>query len=232
MKHFCLVILLLALVTACSRDAVNGPVENSDWIRLTSPENSDVQAVYGTIDSTLIMISNFKIYHTKDQGKTWTSSPYPVMVGLTGFLATTDTLFALTATSGIQKDGTIYANAPRYYSLDQGITWQAYNGFSLTKHYTPLNKLHASNGVVYSVDELRTPINGGSTNYYLQTVGLQTSTGKKIPLPQEHQIKSITMDSRGRLYVAGSAAVCGGLRDFHFCNGQRGVIYVSKKALP
>jgi hypothetical protein len=105
------------------------------------------------------------------------------------------------------------------------LTWFPYN-----KVFYPedgpivlLNKAYTTAGTEYQIDKV---IDGG----YIETVGVKNSISQKISLPQKHQIKSIYFDKKDRLYVAGSAAVGGSKSNFSFCNGENGILYVSKAA--
>ncbi|TKT90826.1 hypothetical protein [Dyadobacter frigoris] len=84
-----------------------------------------------------------------------------------------------------------------------------------------LNKVYTVTGTEYKTDQVSI---GGNP----EPAGIITSTGQKISLPQNHQIKSLYFDKKDRLYVSASAAFCVGGNNFSFCKGENGVLYVSK----
>lgn len=242
MNRFYLLIAFILLFNACSKDPIKGPVETEDWIKITSPVDGNVYGVYGNIDHTLIISTGYRVYYTQNQGRSWQKADFPPTAWAFGFTMKGDTLYSLSGRGPGSASPGVYASSPDYFSVDHGKTWkdqrttippygmlrEAYRAIQ-----TPQNRWKTSGGISYEIEELKTPMCPACTTiHYLQTPGLQTSDGRKIRLPQEHQIQSLYLDSSQRLYVAGSAAVCGGTTDFHFCDGQRGVIYISKKALP
>ncbi|RYF51414.1 MAG: hypothetical protein EOO39_43240, partial [Cytophagaceae bacterium] len=88
-------------------------------------------------------------------------------------------------------------------------------------------------GVSYRINEVF--LDGPTaTTGQLETPGVITSAGRRIDLPQLHQLRSLYFDKQERLYIAGTDAVCGRGQNFAFCNSQngRGVVYISKKPLP
>ncbi|PQA59679.1 beta propeller repeat protein [Siphonobacter curvatus] len=242
MKTFYLLTFLVVAFFSCKPDSKNPdkagqPRETQDWLILTAPEEREVWGVYGNIDSTLVISTGYKLYYTQDRGKSWHKSDYSVMAWVMAFAPRADTLFTLSSQWSSSAYPEKYAANPGDYSTDQGKSWFSIPPRTLTiaqrdSLRVPRNRLKAANGVVYEIDQLLTPTCPNCSSSYVQTIGYKTSTGRRVALPQEHQIQSIYLDSQQRLYISGSAAVCGGIKDFKFCDGQRGVIYISKKPLP
>lgn len=237
MKRLLLPAILVLTLGACQKDSEDEvQPENKDWYILTSPDDRAIQAVHGDIDGTLIITTNFKIYQTKDRGKTWQTANYTSPIGLFGFLKQQDTLLALNGQLGSASNSTdTYAASPSHYSLDEGATWQPY----INKSRSPFepriarNRVTNTAGTEYSIDYLLTPTSPGSTSsFYVETVGIKTSTGRTLSLPQEHQLTSLYVDSKSRLYVTGSAPLCGNRDKFAFCGEQNGTLYVSKNPQP
>lgn len=242
MKTVYLFILLFFIFFSCKPDSDNPdkaskPRETKDWLILTAPEEREVWGVYGNIDSTLVISTGYKLYYTQDKGQSWHASKYESMSWVMAFTARADTLFALSSQWSSSAYPEKYAVGPGFYSTDRDKSWLTIplRTLSIADYDSlrvPRNRLKGANGVIYEIDQVITPMCPSCTNSYVQTVGYKTSTGRRIALPEEHQIQSIYLDSQQRLYIAGSAAVCGGMKDFHFCDGQHGVIYISKKSLP
>ncbi|MDF7813180.1 hypothetical protein [Hymenobacter sp. YC55] len=237
MKRFLLPAVLLLTLNACQKDSENDvQPENKDWYILTSPDNRAIQAVHGDIDGTLVITTNFKIYQTKDRGKTWSTANYTSNIGLFGFLEQQDTLLALNGQIGnASNTSTAYAANPSHFSLDGGTTWQLYRKWSRKTYESRVarNRVTNSVGTEYSIDYLLTPTSPSSTgSFYVETVGIKTSTGRSLSLPQEHELTSLYLDSKSRLYVTGSAPLCGRRDKFAFCGEQNGTLYVSKSSQP
>ncbi|HEX8428499.1 hypothetical protein [Hymenobacter sp.] len=238
MKRLLLPVLLLLTLGACQRDSDEDVVqpEDKDWYILTSPDNRAIQAVHGDIDGTLVITTNYKIYQTKDRGKTWSTANYTSNLGLFGFLQQQDTLLALNAQLGNASNSTVaYAAGPSHFSLDEGATWKPYRNWRWKVDWEPRiarNRVTSPAGTEYSIDYLLTPISPNSSSSYVETVGVKTSTGRSLSLPQQHQLTSLYMDAKSRLYVTGSAPVCGRGDKFAFCGEQNGTLYVSKSSQP
>jgi hypothetical protein len=235
---FTLLVGLSALALgACRKDKTEpSQPEYADWYALRAPEGRAIEAVYGDIDGTLVISTQFRIYQTKDRGKTWLTSDYSAHYGVEGFLMRNDTLLTLTATvNGVGAGpATSYATSPLHYSVDKGATWKPYRDWT-RRAFEPRVALDAAvspAGTAYNIDELRTPTTPGATSYYVETVGVKSATGNKLTLPLEHNITSISFDTKARLYVTASAALCGHRENFAYCGEQNGVLYVSKKPQP
>jgi hypothetical protein len=236
MKNSLLAGLLVLTLGACRKGENDlAQPEYADWYALRAPDARPIEAVYGNIDSTLVITTRYRIYQTTDRGKTWQAGDYSAMYGLTGFAARADTLLAFTASTSTSFDTTTYVSyavSPSYASLDKGITWRGYHSPSRRPGLEPrvaLNRLKAASGTEYSIAYRLMPTAPNSGSNYIETVGIKTSTGRRFALPNSHQIQSIYFDSQSRLYVAASAKLCGQGKDFAFCGEQNGVLYVSKR---
>ena len=228
--------LLLGLSACRKEDAEPSQPEYADWYALRAPEGRAIEAVYGDLDETLVISTRFKIYQTKDQGKTWLTSKYSAHYGVEGFVMRNDTLLALTATlGGIGPPDALYATSASYCSVDKGATWLPYRNWTRKVDFDPkvlLNSATSPAGIEYSIDVRKTPINPGSTSNYIETIGVKSAAGTQLTLPKDHTITSIYFDAKSRLYVTASAALCGQRENFAFCGEQNGILYVSKKPQP
>jgi hypothetical protein len=207
----------------------------ADWYALRSPEGRAIEAVYGDLDSTLVISTQFNIYQTKDRGKTWLASDYKANYSVEGFLMRNDTLLALSTTAtGLGAAGASYAISPLYCSVDKGATWRAYRNWTRQgiEPKVVLNSAASPGGTTYSIDELRIPTSPNSTSYYVETVGIKSSAGTTLTLPNDHVITSICFDTKSRLYVTASAALCGRRENFAYCGKPNGILYVSKRPQP
>jgi hypothetical protein len=235
MKNLLFLGLLAFTLGACRKDAEEDvQPDYADWYALRAPDNRAIEAVSGDIDGTLVITTGFKIYQTKDRGKSWLTANYNERLGLTGFLQRNDTLLAFTSQLGSALPTSIaYAAQPEYYSIDGGTQWQPYRNWDRKNSFSPrIARNQAASplsGTEYSIDILLTPINPGTSSSYVETVGIMTAAGRKLTLPQVHQIQSIYFDAKSRLYVAASAALCGRNEKFAFCGEQNGILYVSKE---
>jgi hypothetical protein len=221
---------------ACHKeDAEPSQPEYADWYAVRSPEGRAIEAVSGDIDGTLVISTTFKIYQTKDKGKTWLLSNYNAASSIAGFVQRQDTLLALSATAGNAGPSTIaYAISPSHFSLDAGATWQLYRG-RWQPNLEPkvaLNQATSLAGTTYSIDFLLTPTSPGSSSSYVETVGIKSAAGTELLLPKDHAITSIYFDAKSRLYVTASAALCGQREKSAYCGEPNGVLYVSKKPQP
>lgn len=237
MKRLLFVSIVFITSLGCERDGEKNVLpEYKDWYTLKVPEAEQAQAVYGDIDGTLVVATLFKIYLTNDRGKTWRkanyapNNNYKLAHGLFGFVSVNDTLMVLDGKRIIEGNPVVYATYPFYLSKDGGENWQFFS--NSRRINVPLNVLTTASGTVYTINELLTPIKNSTTGYYVETVGVKTSDGRELKLPQRHQIKSIYFDKKQRLYISASAPVCGTLEKFEFCGDQNGMVYVSKQPQP
>jgi len=228
----------LLTLGACQKDDKDdAQPEYADWYALRAPDARAIEAVAGDIDGTLVITTRFKVYQTTDRGRTWRTSDYNVGNGVFGFAQQQDTLLLLTSGLGsvVDNTSTAYAASPSHFSLDQGLTWKPYRNWQRAAHFEPrvaLNRVTTASGTEYSIDILLTPTGPQSGSSYIETVGIRSSAGQKLTLPQEHQINSLYTDKKSRLYVAASAPLCGRREAFKFCGEQNGVLYVSKEPQP
>jgi hypothetical protein len=235
-KKSILVGILALIFCGCGHEKADVLSEYKDWYVLKVPESEPIQAVYGDIDGRLIVATLFKIYLTDDRGKTWRKPNYPPNTnyslgrGLVGILFTNDTLMALDTRRLIKEDTVTYGSDPIYFSTDNGENWKFF--LNSLRVRVPLNVLKTPSGTVYSINEVFIPIRNSTTSFYAEGFGVKVSDGRVLDLPQKHQIKSIYFDKKRRLYICGSAAVCGKFEDFRFCDGQNGMLYVSKEPQP
>ncbi|WP_324672135.1 hypothetical protein [Hymenobacter sp. GOD-10R] len=226
---------LLLTLGACQKDAKEeAQPEYADWYALRAPDARAIEAVTGDIDGTLVITTRYKVYQTTDRGRTWRTCNYQEIHGVFGFSQQQDTLLLLTSGLGsaFSNSATAYAASPSHFSLDKGLTWKPYRNWRWRADFEPrvaLNRVTTASGTEYSINVQEVPASPPSNGIYLETVGINTSTGQKLTLPNEHQINSLYVDAKSRLYVAASAPLCGNGQNFAFCGEQNGVLYVSKK---
>lgn len=216
--------------------------EYPDWYTLKAPVDKDIQGVWGNRDKTLLISTRYLLFRSTDQGKNW-QQVHQQSIAMFGVVQNGDTLFTM---SGLASQTFIGSNeSPQFlikadnYSLNDGQTWQPYRGRNrlLTDMPDPgtvnkrllVNPVVATTGDSYKIN--RVFLDGPTaTTGISETPGVVTATGRRIDLPQLHQLQSLYLDEQQRLYIAGSDAVCGQ----EFCNSKqgRGVVYISKHPLP
>jgi hypothetical protein len=228
--------LAVLAVLSCQKPASETVLpEYSDWYTLKSPVDHAIEGVWGDWDKTLLISTGYAIFRSTNKGQTW-QQVHKQSLGMFGVVQYKDTLFTM---SGL-LDNKALLN-PGNYSIDDGQHWQPYRGHNMVFEYAPslgykgfpINPVTASNGVSYTIN--RVFLDGPTaTTGNFETPGVVTSDGRRIDLPQLHQLSSLYLDSRERLYLSGSDAVCGRGKDFAFCNSKegRGVVYVSKRSMP
>ncbi|MGM9508803.1 hypothetical protein ACS5NO_13795 [Larkinella sp. GY13] len=254
MKTFiCCAFILLAL--SCQKngsDLVNPAhdtvlAEYPDWYTLKAPVDKDILGVWGDWDNTLLISTGFAVFRSTDQGRHW-QQVLEQKIGLFGFVQNQDTLFTMSGLTN-QSNKEFYQQVlvhANNYSLDDGKTWQPYTRRNPLLADIPthnavdkrllINPVVTSSGTGYKIN--RVFLNGpAATVGQFETPGVITATGRRIDLPQLHQIQSLYLDGHERLYIAGTDAVCGrghSGEGFSFCNSKqgRGVVYISKRPLP
>lgn len=227
---------LLLVVLSCKKtefDTVDP--EYNDWYTVKSPIDHEIQGVWGDYNKTLLMTTMDRLFRSTDQGKSW-QQVYRQSTGMFGVVEHQDTLFTL---NGLLNSR--YLMNADNYSVDDGRTWQRYtrrnsvfepSSNSSTSTF-PIDPVTASTGISYRINQVFLDGPTATTGTF-ETPGVITSAGRRIDLPQLHQLRSLYFDKQERLYIAGTDAVCGRGQNFAFCNSQngRGVVYISKKPLP
>ncbi|TLV02499.1 hypothetical protein [Dyadobacter luticola] len=247
MKVFLYAFLLLAALS-CKKsdvDIVESDTvlsEYPDWYTLKSPVDRQIEGVWGNYDKTVLISTMSKIFRTTDQGKHW-DLVHEQSTGMFGVVQYQDTLFTMSGLSNQTRDKSsqqVLVQADNF-STDDGKTWQKYTAINPALGEIPefdspekflINPIVAPTKVTYQIFKAFRDENATVGNF--TTPGVVKSTGERIDLPQLHQLQSLYFDDQQRLYIVGSDAVCGTEESFKFCNskGGRGVVYVSKKALP
>jgi len=233
MKRTFIILFILLACIGCDNDR-NAPtpdieteLQHPDWHILRAPKNREIYAVHGDIDGTLLISDRFRIYFTKDKGKTWTLSDYNPGIGLAGFAVSNDTIFVLDTESSSSADpGNRYASRPYYFSIDGGETWKELKQRpGSPEMQTPINYAFSGNGIRFSIDQVIQ--SNGMINY----LGIKTENGRKIAIPYRHVLNSINFDRKSRLYVTASRPFCDLNGNVEFCDQEdfRGTLYVSKK---
>lgn len=222
--------------------------EYPGWHTLKAPVDSDIVGVWGDRDKTILISVGYAVFRSTDKGNHWQEVLAQQSNGISGFVQNQDTLFTMTGLSD-QSAGETYQQFMGYankYSLDDGVTWQPYVKRNPILANTPtygsvdnrlrINPVVASTGTKYTINRvfLAGPT---ATVGQFETPGVITTSGRRIDLPQLHQLQSLYLDGQERLYIAGTDAVCGrghSGEGFSFCNSKqgRGVVYISKNPLP
>lgn len=243
MKTLFYFILILAALSCKKTESDTVAPDYADWHTLKAPIDEPIQAVWGELESTLVIATTFKLYRSTDQGKNWQQVDQ-LQGGISGFVHHNDTLFVMT---GFINTPTahIMAHASKF-SLDAGESWQVY------RKYNPLFDTRSSLGPVNPklyIDSVRTII---GTTYTINKVYLDpptavsrrvempnviTDQGRIVKLPQWHKIQSLYLDPKQRLYLAATDAICersDSGKGYTYCNSKqgRGMVYISKSPLP
>lgn len=223
--------------------------EYPDWYTFKAPVDKDIQGVWGNRDKTLLISTRYLLFRSTDQGKNW-QQVHQQSIAMFGVVQNGDTLFTMNGLASQTVKGS--SESPQFlitadnYSLDDGQTWQPYRGRNrlLTDMPAPgtidkrllVNPVVTTTGDSYKIN--RVFLDGPTaTTGIFETPGIVTATGRRIDLPQLHQLQSLYLDEQQRLYIAGTDAVCGRGHSgeaFSFCNSKqgRGVVYISKHPLP
>ncbi|UFH54271.1 hypothetical protein [Spirosoma sp. KNUC1025] len=240
----CCMLLVLALSCKKTESDIASPqndtvlAEYPDWYTIKTPVDHEIEGVWGSRDKTLIISTGFALFRSTDQGRHW-QQVHQQSIGMFGIVEYRDTLFTMTSLHNYQ----VLVSADNY-SIDDGQSWQTYRGHNLAFDYIPslgykgfpVNPVVASNGTTYKINQVFLDGPMATTGIY-ETPGVITSDGRRIDLPQLHQLQSLYLDDQQRLYIAGTDAVCGrghSGQSFSFCNSKngRGVVYISKQPLP
>ncbi|GAB3022828.1 beta propeller repeat protein [Spirosoma pulveris] len=213
--------------------------EYPDWYTIKAPIDKEIVGVWGNWDKTLLISTSRAVFRSIDKGNHWQEVLPPQSIGIFGIVQNQDTLFTMTTLVGYRA----LASA-EHFSVDDGMTWQSYMGRNrifdipspLTTAPFPINPVLASNGISYTINQVFLDGPTATTGIF-ETPGIITSDGRRIDLPQLHQLQSLYLDDQQRLYIAGTDAVCGrghSGESFSFCNSKqgRGVVYISKRPLP
>lgn len=222
--------------------------EYPNWYTLKAPVDKDILGVWGDRDKTLLISTGNAVFRSTDKGSHWQQVLPQQSIGIFGIVQNQDTLFTMSGLAN-QSAGETYQQVlihANNYSLDDGVTWKPYTRRNPMLADIPthgsvdkrllINPVVTSIGTRYKVNQVFLDGPKATSGTY-ETPGVITATGRRIDLPQLHQIQSLYLDSQQRLYIAGTDAVCGrghSGEDFSFCNSKqgRGVVYISKNSLP
>ncbi|MBO0939123.1 hypothetical protein J2I47_21390 [Fibrella sp. HMF5335] len=235
MKHviYCLMILFVMACRPTSIDIV--APEYPDWTVIRAPENKTIMGVWGDLDNTLLISTLSAIYRSTDRGANW-QLVLKQSIGMFNVKAYRDTLFTLTSLVNGR-----YLTSADNYSIDDGKTWLPYRRynpmFELTNvvdnspAFLSINPVTTTSGETYRIRRQFFPDSTATLGSF-RTPGVITTTNRRINLPVSHQLESLYIDGKNRLYITGSDNVCEEQPTFRFCNGGRGVVYISKKPIP
>lgn len=213
--------------------------EYPDWYTIKAPVDKEIVGVWGNRDKTILISTSRAVFRSIDKGSHWQEVLPQQSIGIFGIVQNQDTLFTMTTLVGYRA----LASADKF-SIDDGKTWQNYRGrnrifdipSSISAPPFPINPVVASNGTSYKINQVFLDGPTATTGIF-ETPGIITLDGRRINLPQLHQLQSLYLDDQQRLYIAGTDAVCGrghSGESFSFCNSKqgRGVVYISKHPLP
>lgn len=247
------VLILLTLSCKKTQPDIVAPEDDTvlaeypDWYTLKAPVDKQILGVWGDRDKTLLITTGYAVFRSTDKGSHWQQVLPQQSVGIVGVVQNQDTLFTMSGLAN-QSAGEAYQQVMVHannFSIDDGKTWQLYTRrnplladiptYGAVDKRLLINPVVTSTGTTYKVN--RVFVSGSASSGTYETPGVITSAGRRIDLPQLHQIESLYLDNQERLYIAGSDAVCGRGHSgagFSFCNSKqgRGVVYVSKYLLP
>lgn len=216
------------------------PAEDPNWIRLAIPKGREANAVYGTIDGTLVVTTYKDAYYTTDRGATWHKA-FDFATEKQALVARHDTLIAL-GKAGTDERGRQVAARGDYYSPDLGRTW---TGILSTAQYYAYGRLRQrvdsvqASGVAYQYKLNYSPVPGSTTFYSEPSDLIRTSAGRQttLRLPAKHVLRNLYLDAQNRLYVAASSCAHRTSADCADCQPENGlqsaaVVYVSRQPLP
>ncbi|AUD02968.1 beta propeller repeat protein [Spirosoma pollinicola] len=234
---FCFSLLLFLLSCKPTNVETIAP-EYPDWYTIQSPIDKELQSVWGNRDKTLVIATFSEVFRSTDQGKSW-KKVLQQSIGIFGLVSYKDTLFTL---NGLLNSR--YLVNPGNYSIDDGKNWQRYtrrnpvfdpseNG---SKTAYSINPVTTANSLQYTINQVFLDGPAATTGIF-ETPGVIRSDGRRIDLPQLHQLHSLYLDDQERLYITGTDAVCSSGhsgQSFSFCNSKngRGVVYISKRPQP
>lgn len=217
------------LLASCMTTDKSVTPDDPDWIRLEAPTGGEAMDVAGNLDSTLFVATNYKVYKTTNQGRSWEvirSSHY----GPVGLYAKRDTLFILMQRYGNKKVAERYPD----YTVDGGKTWRRYP--NATEFSRPINQVQAPDGTTYTVKENSTPMSASSNSAYVNPSDIRkdvVSVQGQIRFPFKHTITSLLLDSQNRLYVAVSGTHVPETNRIYCCPEELpSVVYISRRPLP
>lgn len=231
--------LILALLSCTKSETNFTEPEYTDWYTVQAPIDDVIQGLWGDYNGNLLIATTYSLFRSTDQGKSWVQVGHQ-QTSISGLVEHRDTLF--TTTGIINRDAIqLMANVSQY-SIDKGKNWSTYQKyntfFDITSSRPVDQKLYinlktASNGIVYKINQVY--LDSTITIRRYETPGLVTSNGRKIDLPQRHQIRSLYIDDKNRIYIIATDRICDqSSSGFLFCNSKngRGLVYISKQPLP
>ncbi|GAB3790977.1 hypothetical protein GCM10028818_61730 [Spirosoma horti] len=229
------------MLSCTKKESVRVTPEYTDWYTLTSPIDDVIQGVWGDYDGTLIIATTYSLYQSTDKGVKWQLVDEQ-KTSISGIVEHNDTLFSMNGVINMGDDQLV-ANASKY-SVNGGRSWVSYDRYNPFFDTRPsqtsinkemyINKIVAPNGTTYRINKVYLDSNQSTIRRY-ETPGVITTDGRKVNMPQRHQLRSLYMDQKSRLYMVATDAICDRNESgFVFCNSKngKGIIYVSKRSLP
>jgi hypothetical protein len=195
-------ILAIALATGACKQRANdtpAPAEDPDWMRLEIPKGRVANAVFGSLDSTLVVTTYKDAYYTTDKGATWHKA-VDFATEKQALVARHDTLIALNK-AGTDARGHQVAVRGDYYSPDLGRTWTAVLSTAQYYAYGRLRQRVDSvqaNGVAYQFKLNYSPTAPGSNTHYSEPSDLlKTQAGRQasMRLPAKHVLRNVYLDA-------------------------------------
>lgn len=228
MKSVFITLLIGLALSACARtDTRIDLPDDPDWIRLEAPQDGEAMDIAGAIDSTLFVATAYHIYKTSNQGKTW-ESVWSGSQGVFGVIVQKDTIFIMRARSNNPSHQQYAVVSPSDYSTDGGKTWHTYQDrFQLKRQVSPVS---TAPDITYSIK-----VNIASDGYVNPSDIIRwVGNGQRvIRFPFKHDINSLHLDAKNRLYVAVSGTWVPETDRIYCCSRELpSVVYVSRKSLP
>jgi len=240
MKTNYLAIIVLLILCSCNKDEVIKKEEiafnNPNWIKLEIPNKTEANAVFGSIEDTLLVATVNKIYQITEKGKKLTEANSVFNQRVFGFVKSNDTLYALMANHLKGNNGLKLASHAQQFSLDMGLTWHSLNLYTnpidIKKNY---QEVKIADNLSFNLNENiepfpNSPIGSGivlKSDVIINKGGLSTV----FNVPFNNQITSLHLDKYGKLYISAASSLHDPItKKFSGVEKQSSaVVYISKK---
>ncbi len=216
MKIYSLFIAISLVLCAC-KNTDNGfetaydvfPKTMGEWNRIKIPGDEVVNAVFGNVDDTLVVMTSYNLYFSTDQGRSWTHT-FEANQGLSTLYYKSDTLVAyagwhrqmLEGVPGVayQESGM----SPFVYSTDNGQTWNYKVPIHFRDIYPPIGYVEdTKRDVVYRIKDIYKELEYSSSKELEYNVILKECSNNlaHVDFPIQSYIENLYIDETDRLYV-------------------------------
>ncbi|MBR8534371.1 hypothetical protein KDU71_02280 [Carboxylicivirga sediminis] len=208
---FVMIVMLLSACYKSDNKFEHGnfvyPATLGEWKKIEIPGRDVIQAVYGSIDDTLVAMTCYDLYYSVDKGKSWKHT-FKTNHGLSSFHFQNDTIMAYEGYIGQNIEGESGIEfqqaglSPLVYSIDYGQRWNL--GMPAQYHEVhPLigNVYDAKRKVNYRVKDVL----NGSENFaeieYQVIQKICDDEFTQVAFPLKCYIENLYIDKEDRLYV-------------------------------